>query len=155
MRSFLSLVLVILVLEAIGGLIGYGTRDGINGWYQSADRSRLTPPDWVFGAMWPSLYLLLSIALWSLWGRRGDPHCRKALVALAAQMPVNWAWNPVFFNLQGLWASVAMILMMIAATAYAIFKAWRGYRPAAWLILPYMAWISFALYLSSYIALKN
>src|SRR5690606_19345956 len=110
------------------------------------------PPSWVFGPVWTALYVLIAIAGWRIW--MIEPASR-AMRAWFAQMLVNWAWSPVFFLGELLWGALAVIVVMLALIVTFIVLARKIDRIAAWLFVPYLAWVSFATLLNLSIAVLN
>lgn len=129
-----------LVLTLGGGtLIGTATLPGE--WYDSLERPFFAPPNWVFGPVWTILYIMVGIAGWRTWlrGYRG-----LAMQVWFAQLALNFLWSPVFFGLHEMGFALLVIAAMIGLTAAFIRLAWAPDRASAMLMLPYLAWISFA-----------
>lgn len=147
-----SLALVF-VVAAIGGL---GTAGGLRDWYDDLDKAPWNPPGWVFGPAWTVLYVLMAVAAW-LVARTGLEQ-RAVQVALAlyvAQLALNLAWSWLFFGARAPgWALVDIVLLcvLVAATMVAF---WRVDTTAAVLLVPYLAWVLFAMSLNAWIVVKN
>ncbi|MBM7776413.1 tryptophan-rich sensory protein [Actinokineospora baliensis] len=141
------------------GVLSYGvaalgslaTLDNVRGWYASADKPWFTPPNWLFGPVWTVLYGLIAVAAWLVW-RRGD---RSALGIWGVQLALNLAWTPAFFALRWLWPAFAVILLLDVAVVATIVRFRRTHRVAAWLLVPYLAWILFASLLNAGVAALN
>lgn len=102
------------------------------------------PPPEVFGPVWTVLYALMALAAWLVWRIGGFAHARTALSLFLAQLVVNALWSWLFFAWQMgavALADIALMWVLVVATMVAF---WRHSRPAAMLLLPYLAWISFA-----------
>lgn len=102
------------------------------------------PPGWLFGPVWTVLYLMMGIAAWLVWRERGFSGARSALSLFCAQLVANAIWSWLFFRWQqGALAFVEVIVLwfLILAT---IVSFWRVSRPAGALLLPYLAWVTFA-----------
>lgn len=111
--------------------------------------AQLARPDWappaeVFGPVWTLLYTLMAIAAWLVWRTGGFAHARAALVLFLVQLAVNALWSWLFFAWQMGAAALADIALMWVLVAATIAAFWRHSRLAAALLLPYLAWISFA-----------
>jgi benzodiazapine receptor len=133
----------------------------LRGWYRSLDRPSWTPPDQVFGPVWTTLYLLMGVAGARVWlagerwtGRRDDP-VLVALAMHAIQLQLNLAWSWLFFDRRRIDLALADILAldgMVAATAVAFARV----RPEAGaLLLPYLAWSTFATVLNVELLRRN
>ena len=115
-----------------------------NGWYMALQKPSVTPPGWVFPVAWTSLYILLGLAVAMILHARGARGRGLALTLFAVQFALNLAWTPLFFGMHqvgtALIVIVAMLLLAIVTTA--LFGRIRSL--AAWLMVPYLVWISFA-----------
>jgi benzodiazapine receptor len=115
-----------------------------NGWYMALQKPSVTPPGWVFPVAWTSLYILLGLAVAMILHARGARGRGLALTLFAVQFALNLAWTPLFFGMHqvgtALIVIVAMLLLAIVTTV--LFGRIRSL--AAWLMVPYLVWISFA-----------
>lgn len=140
----------------LGSVVGYATRPEIDGWYQAAEKAALNPPDWMFGVVWPILYLMMGLSFALLWRLpEASPQKQILLRLFVAQLILNLAWSFVFFQLQLLWLATAWIVVLGATVLFVIVKSWPIRRNAALLLLPYFGWLCFALYLSASVAVLN
>ncbi|RKS06852.1 TspO/MBR related protein [Nocardiopsis sp. Huas11] len=116
--------------------------------YARLEQPDWAPPSWLFGPVWTTLYAMIALAGWLVWRRFGWQGARLALSLFALQLLLNAAWSPLFFTL-GLrgtaFADIAVLWVVLSATI-ALFA--RLSRPAAWLLVPYWAWTTFAALLS-------
>ena len=115
-----------------------------NCWYRALAKPDLTPPGWVFPVAWTALYILMGLALALILNARGSRWRWPAVALFFAQLAINLAWSPLFFGAhQVLTAAIATAVMLALTIATAIL--FGRIRPlAAWLLVPYMVWISFA-----------
>lgn len=114
-------------------------------WYASLAKPSWNPPSWIFGPVWTTLYLMMAVAAWLVWKREG---WRKPLWFYFVQLALNAAWTPVFFGLHQIgWALVEIILLWFAILI-TLRKFLPVSKPAACLLLPYLAWVSFAAFLN-------
>jgi tryptophan-rich sensory protein len=114
-------------------------------WYAALAKPAWNPPAWIFGPVWTTLYLIMAVAAWLVWKRDG---WRKPLWFYFVQLALNAAWTPVFFGMHQIgWALVEIILLW-----FAILITLRSFmhvsKSAAFLLLPYLAWVSFAAFLN-------
>ena len=124
-------------------------------WYLSLNKSKLTPPGYVFGIVWPILYLLLGISfLLTIKSPKCIGFC-SPLVFFTAQMILNLMWTTVFFKMKMMKTALLLIYAIIALTIIAFMKMLPVNRNAALLLIPYLLWLSFASYLNLYIVVKN
>ncbi len=139
-----------------GALIGLLTSGGNSPWYQALDKPSWNPPSWVFGPVWTFLYILMGVAAWLVGNHGGWRVQRTALTLFVAQLAVNFAWSPLFFMAErpGLaLVDIAILWVLIALTIRAFSRVGRGM--AAWLLVPYLAWVSYAAALNAWIVMAN
>jgi tryptophan-rich sensory protein len=117
-------------------------------WYNSLLKPTWNPPGWIFGPVWTALYTMMAVAAWLVWRQGGWRKQRTPLLIFLAQLALNAAWTPLFFGLhQPGMAFVDIVLVWIGIVA-TISAFWRVHRPAAALLFPYLAWVSFASFLN-------
>ena len=112
------------------------------------DRPWFYPPELAFPIVWTLLFTLMGIALFDVWRRGAGRGRRVALAAFGVQFAVNLAWTPVFFGLQRPDLGLVVIAVLWVAILATIAAFDRVSRPAATLLVPYLAWVSFALLLN-------
>jgi len=134
----------------VGGLIGTQSVPGV--WYESLNKPQFNPPNWIFGPVWTTLYVMIGLA-----GARIFLAAPRSLAmgAWVVQMALNFIWSPVWFNLQMIWPAFVIIVgLWLAIVAFIVWS-----RPidklAAWLFVPYLAWVSFASILNLSIGILN
>ena len=140
--------ILFLALVVGGGLaIGFLTAPGE--WYAGLPKPSFNPPNWVFAPVWTVLYILIALAGWRIFerDRKGWP-----MKIWWAQLVLNFAWSPVFFAAHWIGVALIIILLLLAAIFAFIATAWRQDRPAAWLFVPYAAWVAFASALNASIS---
>jgi tryptophan-rich sensory protein len=124
------------------------TATSVGGWYQTLAKPSWNPPDWLFGPVWSMLYLMMAVAAWLVWRGHGWRAARPALTWFGIQLALNVTWSFLFFGLHrpGL-ALVEIISLWLSILATGI--AFRQTSVAASLLLvPYLAWTSFAVFLN-------
>lgn len=117
-------------------------------WYAALKKPSWNPPGWIFGPVWSALYTMMAVAAWLVWRRGGVVAQRRPLALFLSQLVLNAAWTPLFFGLHqpGI-AFVEIVLLWLAiASTLAAFRPVS--RVAAWLLAPYLVWVSFAALLN-------
>lgn len=145
----LKLGIAILVCEGAGIVGSLFTLSEIPTWYATLHKPLLSPPNWVFGPVWTALYLLMGIALYLVW-RRGlkTKGVKKAFAVFGLQLVLNSLWSVVFFGLHNPFLALYIIGAMWVLIVATII-AFRSVSPtAAYLLVPYLAWVTFASYLN-------
>jgi len=138
-----------LLIIGLGGLGGVAFSGGGQGWYQSLQRPPGTPPPWVFGPVWTLLYAMMGISLGLLVGDRRLAGARPAIAVFILQLVLNLAWTPLFFGAHRSGLALIDIVAMWVCIAWTILLARRVNRIAAWLLAPYLVWVSYATYLNA------
>ena len=143
--TVVALILCLVIPVFVGALSGLNNADSVDTWYREIARPSFTPPSWVFGPVWTTLYLAMGFAAFLVWrsgpGRR---EVRVALWAFAIQLVLNALWSPLFFGLKNLGLAFAEIVVLWAAIAVTLTLFWRRSALAGLLLVPYLAWVSFA-----------
>lgn len=117
-------------------------------WYTALNKPSWNPPGWVFGPVWTVLYALMAMAAWIVWMRGGFRIQRRPLALFLVQLALNAAWSPVFFGLQRPDLAFVVIVFLWAAIVATILAFRRVHLLAAYLLIPYLAWVSFATLLN-------
>ena len=161
LNDFFKLVTAIAVSEAAGVIGSVFTTPAIAGWYAGIVKPALNPPAWVFGPVWTTLFALMGIAAFLIW-REYDKLTLSGVEGLASrkkqitiafgiflgQLVLNTLWSIIFFGLHspgGALVEIVFLWLAILATIIAFAKI---SKPAAWLLVPYILWVSFAMYLN-------
>ncbi|MGC4042700.1 MAG: TspO/MBR family protein [Armatimonas sp.] len=128
---------------ALGGVL-FSTRD----WYATLVKPAWSPPAWVFGPVWTTLYALMAVAAWLVWQRGGWRAQGTALGLFVAQWVLNALWTPLFFGLHNAGLAFAEITGLWVTLAATLLTFWRVRKLAGILLLPYLLWVSFAAMLN-------
>ncbi len=152
--NWLQLLVIVLITE-LAGVLG-GLLSGNTGQiYESFVKPPLSPPGWLFGIIWPVLYLLMGIAAYIIYQMPKTPERKKATTLYWVQLFVNFLWPIVFFRFEWYWISVAVILLLDALVLITTILFYNIKKPAGYLMIPYLIWILFATYLNIAIAVLN
>ena len=146
LRLALFVIPTIMFLGFLSGTMSGSTAD--NAWYQTLLKPAIQPPGWVFGVVWPTLYLMLGLALAMVLNARGARDRNVAIVLFLSQFLINLTWSPIFFGAHQVTAAFFIILVMLVMAIATTFAFARVRKAAAWLMVPYLVWISFAAILN-------
>lgn len=147
-KDILALVLFVGLCLGVGALGGAATATSLTDWYPALTKPSFNPPNWIFGPVWTTLYVLMAIAAWRVWRSTDWDTARGPLAVFALQLAINLGWSLAFFGLRNIGLAVVVIValdLLVVATAL-MFK--RIDRPAALMLVPYLAWIAFATLLT-------
>ena len=140
-RSLVGFVAVCLTAAAFGALL---TVPGVGTWYAGLHKPEWTPPSQLFGPVWTLLYMMMAVAAWLVWREHRDASRMKAINLFLAQLVLNVAWSACFFTLRSpalAMADIAVLWLAIVWTTAAFARITLG---GALLMLPYLAWVTFA-----------
>lgn len=145
------LLVLFLALVVGGGLtIGYVTAPGA--WYAQLAKPTFNPPGWVFGPVWTVLYVLIAVAGFRVCQSNGGDLPMKFWWT---QLALNYLWSPIFFSAHQIGLALGVIVLLLATILAFIAASWRRDRMAAWLFVPYAAWVAFASVLNASIFRLN
>jgi len=148
LRSVGLLVGFLALSIGVAALGGLATAEGVAEWYPTLDKPPWTPPRWVFGPVWTTLYTLMAVAAWDV-ARRGD--ALRPLVWWGAQLALNLLWSPTFFAWRQVGAALVVITLLWAALLGTILAFRRRSALAAGLLVPYLLWVTIAWSLNAWI----
>jgi benzodiazapine receptor len=141
-RWAIFIVPLVLLLGSLSGLLGASVDD--IGWYAALKKPGFTPSAWIFGLAWTLLYILIGFAFAMIVAARGARGRGVAIVLFVVQLALNLAWAPLFFGGHMVSAALALIGVMILFVAVTTLAFVRIRPWAAALMLPYLAWLTFA-----------
>lgn len=143
-------------------MVGLGaavaTASSVQTWYPQLTKPWFTPPDWLFGPAWVTLYALMGVASYLVWLRVDEGEDGEAAGALwwyVAQLGVNAAWSPAFFGAQSPFLGLAVIVPLFGLIVVTMQAFWRISRWAGMLMVPYLAWVGYATALNAAVYLMN
>ena len=136
------------VAAAIGS---WFTAPSVKTWYPTLVKPAGTPPSWVFGPVWSTLYVLMATAAWLVWRQRPTANVTAALALFFVQLALNATWSFVFFGLRRPGLALLEILVLLAAIIATMTNFAPLSRLAFWLMTPYLAWVSYATFLNFWI----
>jgi tryptophan-rich sensory protein len=147
--QWIGLACAVAACFAAAGVGSLYTTPAIPVWYASLQKPAWTPPAWLFAPVWTLLYLMMSVAVWLVWRERGfGAGAAFPLTLFAVQLILNALWSIVFFG----WKRPDLALVEIFFLWAAIFATMLSFRrvspPAAWLMWPYLLWVTFAGFLN-------
>ena len=146
LRWALFLVPLVALLGLASGVTAGSTAE--SPWFASLDKPSIFPPPLAFPLVWTVLYVLMGLALalvCSAWGARWRG---PAIAAIEIQLVLNLAWSPVFFGRHEIAMALYVILLLDLLVVATVWLFWKVRRTAAWLMLPYLAWVLFATVLN-------
>ena len=113
-------------------------------WYAALKKPSWNPPNWIFGPVWSALYTMMAVAAWLVWRRGGFKLNRLPLALFLTQLFLNSLWSWLFFGLKNPALAFGEIVLLWLGIGGTIVAFWPRQRTAAWLLVPYLLWVSFA-----------
>lgn len=154
MKKAKTYIISIVIALAVGGLSAFLTRNSMD-MYQSINQPPLTPPAILFPIVWTILYILMGISSAIIYMRRNENDVSGALKIYAFQLVVNFFWSIIFFNMRAylfslIWLIILWLLIIAMITSFRKINS-----TAAYLQIPYLLWVTFAVYLNFMIYFLN
>lgn len=143
-NNWLALIIAIIIPLAIGGTAALFTVPNIQGWYQGLIKPSFNPPNWIFAPVWNTLYILMGIASYLVWRERKLKIVTPALSLYFIQLVLNFFWSLIFFELHQPGYAFVEVLILWLFIFSTIISFSRINKAAAWLLVPYISWVSFA-----------
>ena len=151
-NKYLSLFIILIITFVASAIGGFTTSQFKEPWYSSLTLSPYNPPSWVFGPVWTTLYVFMSVAIWKVWTKFYET---KILIIYFIHIFFNASWSVVFFGFHEILLSLINLIIILAMIIYLtiIFKSRDNL--SFLLMVPYLLWSSYALFLNASILILN
>jgi translocator protein len=143
-QGWWKLFALIALCLGIGAVGGFATVDALKGWYPTLQKPSFNPPSWVFGPVWTVLYILMAVAAYLVLLERPTPNRKTALGLFFLQLVANAIWSPLFFGMHQILPALVDVVLMDVLVFFTLLWFAKVNKTAAWLMVPYQAWILFA-----------
>lgn len=155
-KNITKLIFSIIICQLAGIIGSIFTYPAVKGWYATLQRPFFSPPNWVFGPVWILLYILMGISLYLVW-KKGlkNKNVKTGLYLFGFQLVLNAIWSLLFFGLKNPFYAFLEIIILWFAIALTIYQFWKINKKASYLLIPYIAWVTFAAILNFYIWRMN
>lgn len=148
-NNVLKLIIAIFISELAGIIGSIFTTPAIAGWYAGIVKPSFNPPSWIFAPVWTILFALMGVAAYLIWQKGLERRDVKiALSIFIAQLALNTIWSLLFFGWHNPGAAFIEIIILWLAIVSTIFVFAKISKLSAWLLLPYILWVSFAGFLN-------
>lgn len=155
-KRFLQLGASIVVCEFVGVISAPLTIASIPSWYAFLHKPSFSPPNWIFGPVWTTLYFLMGIAAFLIWKKNlKKKKIQRALMYFLVQLFFNFLWSLLFFGLHNPLLGLGDILLLLISIVVTMNAFYKISKAAAALLIPYLLWVSFATVLNVAIVLLN
>jgi benzodiazapine receptor len=150
------LIASVLICQLAGIIGSVFTVSSIPDWYAGLNKPWFTPPNWLFGPVWITLYTLMGISLYIVWNKGlGNKNVRSAITVFGIQLFLNSVWSIIFFGIQNTFIALSEIIMLWIAILVTIIKFYRIDRRASLLLVPYIVWVTIAALLNYFVWVLN
>ncbi len=147
--DWLKLIIAFIICQGAGAIGAIFTARSVKTWYKTLVKPPLNPPSWIFGPVWTILYTLMAFAFTLIWQLPAETSGKELAIGLfVSQLLVNSAWSFFFFGIKRLWWAFEELALMWLLIAVTIVNFAALDQTAAWLLIPYLGWVTFAGYLS-------
>ena len=153
--NIIKLIVSLFLPLFIGAIAGMFTAQAVPTWYTTLNRPSFNPPNWIFGPVWTSLYILLGISFFLIWKENPTRERNLAIKVFSIQMLLNFAWSFLFFYFNLIGAALIEIILLWISIAAMIYLFYKIKPLAAYLNIPYLLWVSFATILNAGYYLLN
>lgn len=147
-KQGLGLAVFVVICFGAAGIGSFFTMPSITNWYAGLKKPSWNPPSWLFGPVWTILYLSMAVAAWLIWRQVGASGTVVPLTIFGIQLALNLAWSIIFFGQHKIGLAFVDLILMWAAILATIIAFRNVNTLAGWLLVPYLAWVSFAGYLN-------
>ena len=154
-QTWLALAVSVGIVAAVSALGSLATLPKIAGWYAELVKPWFMPPPWVFGPVWTTLYVMMAVAVWRVWLEPATPQRRAAMIWYAVQLTLNVLWSQVFFGMEQPGGALLVIVLLLVALVITIRRFFVVDGFAGRLLVPYLAWVAFAVVLNAAIVVLN
>ncbi len=149
MKNWQKLVIALIIPQLVAAGGAYFTITGRGSWYQSIQKPAWNPPSWVFAPVWTTLYILMGVAFYLVWKSNASVKIKRtAIIFFIIQLLLNFLWSYIFFGQHLIGVAVIEIVCLWLAILATIFAFSKISKLAAWLLVPYISWVSFAALLT-------
>ncbi len=149
MKKILGMLVSIVICEVAGVIGSVFTTPSIPGWYAGLIKPSFNPPNWLFGPVWTVLYALMGVAAYLVYEKGWkDGKVRRALIVFVGQLILNALWSIVFFGAHMILGAAVVIILLWGMILASIALFSKVSKAAAWLLVPYILWVSFATVLN-------
>lgn len=155
-KHILQIIAFVAICQAAGIVGALFTVDAIPSWYNTLNQPSFRPPNWIFGPMWTTLYVLMGVAAWKIWRKRKENiHANFAVKLFFIHLFFNAIWSIIFFGYHQIGIALIDIIIVFGMIIWLMAKFWKIDHLATYLLIPYLIWVGFAIALNAAIFMIN
>lgn len=148
-KLFGKLMVSLTLPLGIGAIAGIFTAQAIPEWYATLNQPSFNPPNWVFGPVWTTLYIVMGISFFLIWKREASKERNQATAIFLAQLFLNFGWSFCFFYFKMIGLALLDIVVLWLAIVVMLFRFYKLRPLAAYINIPYLLWVTFAMVLNA------
>jgi benzodiazapine receptor len=148
-QQIIKLIISIALPLLVGAVAGMFTAKAVPEWYATLNRPSFSPPNWLFGPVWTTLYLILGISLFLIWKQNPTEDRNIAIILFLVQIFLNFAWSFLFFYFKLVGIALVEIVLLWITIIIMIVQFYKVLPLAAYINIPYLLWVSFATVLNA------
>lgn len=152
---FIKLIISLTIPLTLGSVAGIFTAQAVPEWFASLNKPEFNPPNWVFGPIWTTLYLVMGLSFFMIWQQKSGRIKKQAIVIYFTQLIFNFGWSFLFFYYNFIGFALIEIGVLWISILFMILKFYPLNRTAALVNIPYLLWVSFATFLNAAYFLLN
>ena len=153
--NLVKLLVSIALPLGIGAVAGIFTAQAVPEWYATLNRPSFSPPNWLFGPVWTTLYILMGISLYLIWKQDKSKERDLAILSFIIQLTLNFAWSFIFFYFNRIGLALIEIILLWLGIIVMLIQFYKIKPVAAYINIPYLLWVSFASILNASYYLLN
>jgi len=151
----IKLIASVVICQLAGVIGAFFTTPAISGWYKGLNKPAFNPPNWLFGPAWTLLYFLMGVSLYLVWNKKNSKQKKTALIFFSLQLALNSLWSVIFFGMRQPLIAFLEIIILWLFILLTIIKFFPISKKSAYLLIPYLLWVTFASVLNFYIVKLN
>lgn len=144
MKNILKLIVSVVISQAAGAIGSLFTVQNIQTWYAGLNKPSFNPPNYLFGPVWITLYFMMGIAFFLVWKNSGKFDVKVPAILFITQLVLNALWSIIFFGMKNPMLGFFEIIILWVFIVLCVIKFYPVSKIAAWLLIPYLLWVSFA-----------
>jgi len=144
MKNILKLIVSVVISQAAGAIGSLFTVQNIPTWYASLNKPSFNPPNYLFGPVWITLYFMMGVAFFLVWKNSGKFDIKVPAILFIVQLVLNALWSILFFGMKNPMLGFFEIIILWVFIVLCVIKFYPVSKIAAWLLIPYLLWVSFA-----------
>jgi tryptophan-rich sensory protein len=147
--NILKLLISILLPLGLGAIAGMFTAQSVPEWYATLNKPSFNPPNWIFGPVWTTLYILMGISLFLIWKQEVSRERNLAILTFFIQLLLNFAWSFIFFYFTMIGVALVEIILLWISIVMMLVLFYKIKPMASYINIPYLLWVTFATVLNA------